>query len=247
MNSAFNNLSRQFNSDNDNAPIYRQLTDALESIINKEYQPGSYLPSENELAEYFSVNRHTVRRALDELVNAGLILRQQGKGSLVINNSIEYAFNTGRFTASLDKLRISSASQVIKSDIIHCNQKVADYLNIEVGEEVTVIETLRSVNDQPVSIISHFLNKKILPDIELHYQSGSLHNCIEKHYGIQLIRSSALISATMPNQDDAFYLKCPSNRPLLKIKSFNTNKEKTQQMVEFSISRNRSDRFQIKI
>ena len=246
---ATNNLSRQIGDSDgaENQPIYRQLAYTLEAMIAKDYQPGSYLPSENELAESFGVNRHTVRRAMDDLVAAGFIIRQQGKGSLVINNQIEYAFDTGRFTASLDKLRLNTTSQVLKSDLIACNQKVADYLGVNKDDEVAVIETLRSVDDQPVSLITHFLNTQFLPDIEKSYQGGSLHEHIENNYDIRLKRTSALISAVMPNHDEVFYLKCSLARPLLKIKSFNSLQNQLDQVIEASVSRSRSDRFQIKI
>lgn len=244
-----NNLSRQIDHSKteDNQPIYRQLAYALEEMISKDYQPGDYLPSENELAEKFSVNRHTVRRAMDDLVAAGFIVRQQGKGCLIINNQIEYSLSAGRFTASLDKLRLSSTSEILKSEIIECNHKIANYLGIDEGQPVTVIETLRFVEDQPMSIITHFLNTQRLPNIGNLYQSGSLHECIEKNYQIKLNRNSALISAVMPNHDEAFYLKCSLTRPLLKVKSFNTLVENSQQVIEVSVSRSRSDRFQIKI
>ena len=51
-------------------PIYRQVASVLENMIFKNHKTGDYLPSENELALYFKVNRHTVRRALDDLVTA---------------------------------------------------------------------------------------------------------------------------------------------------------------------------------
>jgi GntR family phosphonate transport system transcriptional regulator len=228
-------------------PIYKQLAYSLEEMLAKDYQPGEYLPSENELAAHFGVNRHTVRRAMDDLVASGLILRKQGKGALIVNTHIEYSLSQGKFTATLDKLRKKSQSEVIKSDVVSCNAKVADYLGIEESQTVIIIETLRHVDDQPMSIITHFLNPEHVPDINDIYLGGSLHQCIEKNYGLTLVRSSALISAVMPTHDDAFYLKSALGQPLLKVKSFNTIQGDQKKIVEVSISRSRSDRFQIKV
>ncbi|MGH1440412.1 MAG: phosphonate metabolism transcriptional regulator PhnF [Cellvibrionaceae bacterium] len=228
-------------------PIYRQVACALETMISKEFEVGDYLPSENELSLHFNVNRHTVRRAVDDLVAAGFILRQQGKRSLIINDQIEYSLNSGRFTASLDKLRRNTSSQLIKSDLVPSNPKIANYLGIKEGAAVIVIETLRFVDSQPISLITHFLNSQYVPNIQGIYEGGSLHQCIEDHYQLKLKRTSALISAVMPTKEDAFQLKSSLTQPLLKIKSFNAIESDVEKIVEVSISRNRSDRFQIKV
>lgn len=241
-------LSANINGNNDSSqPIYKQLAYALEEMICKDYQPGDYLPSENDLAIRFHVNRHTIRRAMDDLVAAGFVLRKQGKGAMVINNQIEYTLSQGKFTATLDKLRKSSSSEVLKSDVIPCNSKVANYLGIEEGQPVIVIETLRWVDDQPMSLITHFLNPQYVPSIDSLYQGGSLHDCIEEHFGLSLIRTSALISAVMPDHDDAFHLKSSLTKPLLKVKSFNGLEDQPEILIEVSVSRSRSDRFQVKV
>lgn len=244
-------MSRQINSDeinpDKNQPIYRQVAYILGDMISKDYQTGEYLPSEKELALHFGVNRHTIRRAVEDLVNNGFIIRKQGKGSLIINNQINYSFKSGRFTASLDKLRRNSSCELIKIDVLTCNVKIANYLKIKVGSPVVLIETLRHVDDQPISIITHFLNPEYVPDIQLNYKGGSLHQFINDHYQIPLNRESALISAILPNKEDALFLKSSLTQPLLKIKSFNAIENDSTKIVEVSISRSRADRFQIEI
>lgn len=244
-------MSRQVKKPSENTdksmPVYRQVACALEDMLSNDYAIGEYLPSENELALRFNVNRHTVRRAIDNLVAAGFVLRQQGKGSLIINNQIEYPIESGRFTASLDMLRRKSTSQVLSSSLVGAAPKIADYLSIDNGEPVSVIETLRFVDNQPMSLITHFLNPQYVPDIHEHYSGGSLHQYIEDQYRLRLKRSNALISAVMPDRQEALYLKSSLTQPLLKIKSFNGVAADITKVVEVSISRSRSDRFQVKI
>ena len=76
-------LSRQIE------PVYRELADTLRGELS-DYQPGDYLPAEIRLAARFAVNRHTVRRAIDELVAEGSVLRQQGKGTQVLERRLIY-------------------------------------------------------------------------------------------------------------------------------------------------------------
>jgi GntR family phosphonate transport system transcriptional regulator len=240
-------FNRGVNTSDKSQPIYRQVASVLEDMIYKNHKTGDYLPSENELAFYFKVNRHTVRRAIDDLVAAGYVLRQKGKGSLIINDQVEYALNTGRFTARLDKIKRHSTSEVIKSNVVPSTLKMAKYLGLRQADPVIVIETLRFVDERPISIITHFLNAQLVPEIEHSYKSGSLHQHIEDSYGLKLKRVSALISAVMPLLEDAFHLKVALTQPLLKIKSFNAIESNMNTVVEFSISRNRSDKFQINV
>lgn len=68
----------------DHAPLYRQLQRALrDAIKTKVLSPDDALPAERDLAEEFAVSRITVRKALDGLVNEGLLTRRQGAGTFV--------------------------------------------------------------------------------------------------------------------------------------------------------------------
>src|SRR4030042_6647324 len=69
---------------NNPIPLYYQLKLRIESQINSgAWKPGDRVPSESVLEEQFQVSRTTVRQALSELVNQGLLTRIQGKGTFV--------------------------------------------------------------------------------------------------------------------------------------------------------------------
>lgn len=66
----------------DSIPQYQKIKTAIKSRIRKGvYKPGTMLPSENELVREFNVSKHTVLKALSELINENLIYRKQGKGT----------------------------------------------------------------------------------------------------------------------------------------------------------------------
>ncbi|MDU3076972.1 MAG: GntR family transcriptional regulator, partial [Mixta calida] len=64
--------------------VYQAIAAQLEQEVLSRYQSGDYLPPEQQLATRFAVNRHTLRRAVDELVSKGLVLRRPGVGVLVL-------------------------------------------------------------------------------------------------------------------------------------------------------------------
>ncbi|AGS40664.1 putative porin [Cycloclasticus zancles] len=81
--------------------VYRQICRILEQEIKSAYEAGDYLPVEVELAARFSVNRHTLRRAIDELVSMGLVERQHGRGNLILGEALEYKVGEKTFDLGL--------------------------------------------------------------------------------------------------------------------------------------------------
>ena len=72
------------------SPVYLQMRELIRSRIAEGiYQPGGSIPSENELAAEFEINRLTVRSAVEILVKEGLLKRVQGKGVYVTGGKIE--------------------------------------------------------------------------------------------------------------------------------------------------------------
>ena len=71
--------------------LWRRIADDIEnSIAQGVYEPGSKLPGEVEIAERFGVNRHTVRRALSELTERGLVRAERGSGTYVETTRLPY-------------------------------------------------------------------------------------------------------------------------------------------------------------
>ncbi|MCA9858887.1 MAG: GntR family transcriptional regulator, partial [Thermomicrobiales bacterium] len=65
-------------------PRYYQLMEFIrERIRTGEWMPGTPIPSERELSERHGISRMTVRQSITELVNEGLLYREQGKGTYV--------------------------------------------------------------------------------------------------------------------------------------------------------------------
>ena len=70
-------------------PLYLELAQVLRGEL-RHYRIGDFLPGEMQLARRFAVNRHTLRRAVDELVQEGRLLRRQGKGTQVLQRPLVY-------------------------------------------------------------------------------------------------------------------------------------------------------------
>jgi len=227
------------------APIYLQLAQQIGSEIRAGYQPGELLPSEGKLTERFGVNRHTLRRALEELIRNGVIERKKGVGSYVLDSSIEYPLQPrSRFTATLVELGHSTGTHVVQRQALAASGGVARTLRVAEGTRVIWVETLRMVDGRPFCLISHFLPEARFPGLLGRYDGGSLHALLEGQYGIRLRRESSLISSVQPRDNDARLLCISQRQSVLRVKSVNLDAE-TDEPVEYALTRFRGDRVQL--
>ena len=228
-------------------PIYRQIRDVLVNEIQEQYKAGESLPAENELAQHFSVNRHTLRRAIDELVTDGFVERHHGKGVFVLEPKINYTLGCKtRFTETLQSQGKSTASRVLLKKIIPAGSGVAEKLKVEKGENVIFVETLREVEKNPFCIISHFLPLQMCSAVFDNYNSGSLHAFLKQQCGVELLRRESLISAVLPEVEDARLLNMPRHAPVLRVKSLNFD-VKSNKPIEYAVTRFRGDVTQLSI
>jgi GntR family transcriptional regulator len=132
-------------------PLYYQLKTLLESkILSQELKEGGRLPSEAELCEQYNVSRVTVRQALSDLMGAGLIYRDRGKGTFVtegarlkrpvLKGSIEDLIAAARGT----RIRILSYKEVPPPPTIVHVSKLGEY------EKVFQLELVRSISKGPM-------------------------------------------------------------------------------------------------
>lgn len=232
--------------------VYSQISRALEQDIKCHYQAGDFLPSEQELAARFCVNRHTLRRAIDELVNSGLVERHHGRGTIILEPPVDYSISkSSRFTETLESQGKTTHSKVIRKLTCPARAGVSQRLAVAEGSPVIWIETLRKVDGIPFCIISHFLPQHFFNELQFsklqeEYNHGSLHQFIEQHFDIALERRESLITSVLPIGNDALILNTPQNTPVLRVKSVNIN-TLTQQPVEYSVTRFRADRVQLAI
>ncbi len=139
-------------------PLYVQLRDALRKQVETgQWKVGSQVPTEAELMKTYRVGRATVRQALQELVNQGLLYRKQGKGTYVSRprqeDDIESLIS---FTAEMTARGVTPSARVLGVWVIVPPAEIREQLALRDNEKAVRLERLRFGDGVPIALeLSH--------------------------------------------------------------------------------------------
>ncbi len=212
-----------------NIPQYRKLYELLRKhILSGIYQEGSLLPSEHELCAVYGMTRPTVRHALDSLVRDGLILKRQGKGSIVRKPPQDIGILSIAGTASAIGVRYLKTDILQKPVIQPWPENFAFTLS-ETEKEAGCIymERLRYVEEKPVFYdINHLPNMNLPRFTSRSFENRSLFEMLRKHYQVKILGGEQKLKAMIPSNKIRELLQLDKEVPVLYIeRRLTTNKE----------------------
>ena len=212
-----------------NIPQYRKLYEILRKhILKGVYQEGDLLPSENELCAVYDMTRPTVRHALETLVKDGLIIKKQGKGSIVRALIQNIGILSIAGTASAVGVRFLK-TDILQKPIVQTWPDVFPFELSELEQESGCIymERLRYVDDEPVFYDINHLPNIFLPRItQRSFENKSLFEILRKHYQIEILGGEQKLKAVKPTVKLRKLLKLKPGQPVLYMeRKLHTNKE----------------------
>ena len=201
-------------------PLYYQLMQELRARIEQgEWKPGDLFPSERELCETYGISRMTVRQALAELVNDGLLRRDQGRGTFVAKPKIRKRLS--RLTSFTEDMRArgkQAGAQVLRLEMVPARPKVAVMLQIEVEQQVALIERLRLADGEPVGIECSHLFFDGCEAILREDLSGSLYRLLGERFGLVPTQAQEEIEAGACGSREVQILGIRRGEPVLLIR-----------------------------
>lgn len=177
-------------------PRYVQLRRRLEEGIAKGVlPPNSSLPSEREIAEITDLSRVTVRNAIQELVQEGLIEQRQGSGSFIrepVARMEQSLTQLSSFTEDMAQRGLETTSQWLERGIFKATAAEMTVLDLPDGSEVSRVYRLREAGGRPMALEKASLPIDILPNpLEV---STSLYAVLDR-LGNRPVRAVQKISA----------------------------------------------------
>jgi GntR family transcriptional regulator len=196
------------------------------SVLNRiekgEWAPGDMIPTEKELSSAFGVSIGTVKTALLNLVNTGLLFRVQGKGTFVSGSMIgRDKIRLYHFVSDFEnqhaplKVRFQNIKQAKGP------QPACRYLKIKPGMELFQIDRIFTLKNKPVVFAVSFLPQSLFRDIDKFpreiFESKPLYQLFEDAYKLPTVRYQEMFAVTQATREMSSNLGVPETFPLLQV------------------------------
>lgn len=195
-------------------PLYVQVRNRLLTLVSSWTDSKRNFPSDDELKQMFAVSRATVRDAMAELVEAGLLDRTRGSGTKVSLRKVEE-----KLTPSMDIRRQWAAEgqpihvSVLAFERVGAPGDIAQSLQIGAGSEILFIKRVRSTPLSPVAIDWRYIPARFAGDITRVEASGSILEALWSR--AKLSHSNLQIDAGLSGIDEVELLHLPAGSPVL--------------------------------
>lgn len=230
----------------DGVALWRGISQTLEAeIASGQPARGERLPTEAQVAARFGVNRHTARRAVDELARAGLVRVEHGRGAFVSEDVIDYAVAPRtRFSEWIRRHNREPSGRVLQLRELPADAEVSANLGLAEGDAVALMERLGAADGVPVSLATHYFPIERLPGIAAALASSPTITAALAAVGVpDYVRQSTRVSARLPSPAEARFLQLARTRPLLVCE--NLNVDRLGRVVEYGVSLHPSPRVQV--
>ncbi|MBA8867091.1 DNA-binding GntR family transcriptional regulator [Pantoea agglomerans] len=202
-------------------PLYLQVSEWIrENIYQGDLTTGDRVPSENQIMDMLGVSRGTVKKAVTMLVNEGMLVQVQGKGTFVKSENISYSLGEGllSFAESLESQHLHFETEVIESRKDVASKLVASKLGIEVGAPILYLKRVRSVEGEKVMLIENRINISHCPGIEdIDFNSNNLFPTVERLSGKKIASSESRYAAKIIGAERGHYLEVHEDAPVLHL------------------------------
>jgi GntR family transcriptional regulator len=217
-------------------------------VQQKDWLPGDQIPGEQELCTLYRVSRTVVRQALLELELEGVINRRKGKGTFISLPKISEGLVqklTGFYQDMVER-GFKPVTKVLHQNISPATEKVARFLDIRPGEEVFDILRLRSVNSEPIQMVTTYIPIEICPSLAtVDLTDRSLYEFLETEFGIQIAKGRRYIEAVLAKENEAELLGIEHGAPLLMLDSISYSE--TDRPIEYYHALHRDDRSRFEV
>jgi len=196
-------------------PLYHQLAEQLAAAIDEGLlQPGDTFENELSLADRIDLSRPTVRRAISELVNRGLLVRRRGVGTTIANRAIHRQAELTSLYEELAKGGRTPTTEVLAFEPETTDIRAAEMLGLPYDAPLIFVERFRCADGLPVGILRNWLPASTpgLTAETLAHQG--LYEVLRQH-GIRPAVAHQMIGARRPTAKERTLLQLSSGDPLL--------------------------------
>lgn len=226
-------------------PLYFQVTAQLEAAIDAgDLAPGDRLPNEIDLADTLGLSRPTMRRALEELVDKGLLVRKRGYGTEVASSQVHRRVELTSLYDDLDTAGQHPTTDVLKFDPACVNATAAAAVGAVASAPLVYVERLRYADGRPLALMHNWLPPAYADISKDELASNGLYRILRSR-GVQPRVAKQRITAHAASQREARLLKIRRGQPLIAMQR--TAYDADGQVIEFGDHVYRADGYAIEV
>ncbi|MGW1345097.1 GntR family transcriptional regulator [Kribbella sp. NPDC002412] len=196
-------------------PLYHQLAEQLTAAITEgRLRPGDPFENEIGMSDRLNLSRPTVRRAISELVNQGLLVRRRGIGTTVANQMVHRKAELTSLYDDLEREGRTPRTEVLSLDCEAQDDRAAAVLELPPGTPLVAIVRLRYADDIPLAIMRNWL-PPTLNDLTLEQLTGSGLYAVLRARGIRPTVARQRIGARNATAEERRTLHMSKAEPLV--------------------------------
>lgn len=202
-------------------PLYIQVANWMrEKIYSHEWGVDKQIPTEKLLQNTLQVSRGTVKKGINLLIEEGLLIQVQGRGTFVANQQISHPLENGllSFAESLQQQNIEFKTKVVKQKLMNNTEVVMSMLNIDDQTKVLNLVRVRYIDDEPIMLMENKINLDICKGLEkVDFNVESLFKQMESTSGQKIKYSESRYAARNLNESRSLLLEIDSGSPSLHL------------------------------
>jgi GntR family transcriptional regulator len=180
-----------------------QVRDRILELVESS-PAGHLLPSERDLSKQLGVSRPTLRSAVDELVAAGVVVREHGRGMFVAREKVTQELVSNEAVAEVPRASGAWSSRVLDLTTIAAGPRVGRRLMLSPSAPVTHVARLVLVDDEPIAIEYLYFPESVVPGLVARdVESGDLYDLLRERYGVRVSRATQSMEATVTSEQEA--------------------------------------------
>ncbi len=227
-------------------PLWHQAEMALRGLIESgEWASGTQIPNEDRLCDMLGISRITVRHALRNLEEAGLLRREHGRGTFVRSATVIAGVRgLTSFTDEMKTLSLAAGTRLLDANRIAADEEMADALEISIGDPIVRLRRLRLGNGMPIGIQTSHLPEARVPGL---YDAAagiqSLYGWLKEHCGISPVKAKEVYRVGRVADPDAELIGQAAGTPAFEVERIAYD---VRGPFEFTLSTMRADRYEIR-
>ncbi|NHA67182.1 GntR family transcriptional regulator [Phycicoccus flavus] len=195
-------------------PLYHQVAEQLSAAVaDGRLQPGDPFENEVALAQRLGLSRPTVRRAIQEMVDQGLLVRRRGLGTHVANRKVH---RRAELTSLFDDLRREGrtpVTTVVRHELV-ADERAASALDLEPDTPLLLVVRVRGADGHPIAVMTNWLPPQHADITREELEDTGLY-AVLRGRGVRPAVARQTIGARMPTSVERRHLGLRGQQPVL--------------------------------